>query len=94
MKYDDGQLTVPTTGRYYVYLQVYHHSTGRILVKVNSSAITMIQIPVPGKGHHGTAHAGGIFNLTAGDVITITSDRKDCKLYMASKHTYFGAYLI
>ena len=94
MKYDDGQLTVPTTGRYYIYLQVYHHSTGRILVKVNSSVITMIQIPVPGKGDHGTAHAGGIFNLKAGDVITITSDRKDCKIYMSSVHTYFGAYLI
>ena len=94
MKYHDGKLTVPTTGRYYIYLQIYYHSTGRIQVRVNGRVRTMIQIPVPDKGVHGTAYAGGIFNLIAGDVITIYSTRNNCKIYMSTFHTYFGAYLI
>ncbi|CAH3194268.1 unnamed protein product, partial [Porites evermanni] len=94
MKYHDGKLTVPTTGRYYIYLQIYYHSTGRIQVRVNGRVRTMIQIPVPDKGIHGTPYAGGIFNLIAGDVITIYSTRNNCKIYMSSVHTYFGAYLI
>ena len=91
MRYHDGKLTVPTTGRYYIYLQVYYHSTGRIFVKVNGSVITMIHMP--GNGAHGTAHGGGIFNLKAGDIISITSGY-DCTVYMSTLHTYFGAYLI
>ena len=91
MKYHDGKLTVPTTGRYYIYLQVYYHSSGRIFVMVNGSVITMIHMP--GNGGHGTAHAGGIFNLKAGDIISITSC-VDCTVYMSTLHTYFGAYLI
>ena len=54
----------------------------------------MIQIPVPEQGVHGTAYAGGIFNLIASDVITIYSTRNNCKIYMSTVHTYFGAYLI
>ena len=92
MKYHDGNLTVPIQGRYYVYLQAYYHTGGRILVRVNDSPRTMIQIP--GKYDHGTAYVGGIFNLKAGDVITMTSSESNPKLYMWSVHTYFGAYLI
>ena len=43
--YHAGKLTVPTTGRYYIYLQIYYHSTGRILVRVNGRVRTMFQIP-------------------------------------------------
>ena len=51
-------------------------------------------VHIPGKTAHGTAYAGGIFNLKAGDVITMTSPYSNLKLYMYSYHTYFGAYLI
>ena len=61
-------------------------------MRVNGSRRTMIQIP--GNDAHGTAYAGGIFNLEAGDVITITSPGSNLKLYMWSFHIYFGAYLI
>ena len=91
MKYHDGKLTVPIQGRYYIYLQAYYHTGGRILMRVNDKVITMVQIPR--KTGEGTAYAGGIFNLKAGDVITITSS-SHLKLYMYSLHTYFGAYLI
>ena len=93
MKYHDGKLTVPTTGRYYVYLQVFYHNNGRVYIRVNSKAVTMAQAPSPGKGDHSTAYAGGVFNLKSGDVITIISG-SNCKIYMSTIHTYFGAYLI
>ena len=94
MKYHDGKLTVPTTGRYYVYLQVYYHNNGRVYVIVNGKVVTMVQAPSAGKGYHGTAYAGGVFNLKSGDVITIISAYNNCKIYMSTVHTYFGAYLI
>ena len=94
MKYDDGKLTVPTTGRYNIYLQVYYLSNGRVQVCVNSNVVTMTQPPTPGKGDDGTLYGGGVFNLKAGDIITITSAHNNCKIFMWSVHTYFGAYLI
>ena len=94
MKYLDGKLTVPTTGRYNIYLQAYYHTTGRIHVNVNNKVVTMIQPPIPGKGDHGTLYGGGVFKLKAGDIITITAAHNNCKIVMASYHTYFGAYLI
>ena len=92
MKYHDGKLTVPIQGRYYIYLQAYYHTGGRIFMRVNDRPVTMVHIP--GKTNRGTAYAGGIFNLKAGDVITMTSRNNNLKLYMYSYHTYFGAYLI
>ena len=92
MTYHDGKLTVPIQGRYYFYLQAYYHTGGRIVMWVNGRKITMVHIP--GKSAHGTAYVGGIFNLKAGDVITITSIPSNFRLFMWSFRTYFGAYLI
>ena len=94
MKYNDGKLTVPTTGRYYIYLQAFYHSNGRFHVYVNSKRVTMFQSPWPGKGDHGTAYSAGVFNLKSGDVITFVSAYANCKIFMYTYHTYFGAYLI
>ena len=91
MKYHDGKLTVPIQGRYYIYLQVFYQTPGRIHIRVNGSVRTMLQSP---KAAHGTAYVGGIFNLKAGDVITITSITSNFRLFMWSFRTYFGAYLI
>ena len=94
MKYHDGKLTVPTTGQYYVYLEVYYHNTGRVYIRVNGKHVSMAQSPRPGKGDDITLYAGGVFNLKSGDVITIASGYNNCKIQMSSTHTYFGAYLI
>ena len=91
MKYNDGKLIVPITGRYNIYLHVYFRSNGRIYVNVNGKPVTMTQ--TPGTITDATLHAAGVFNLKAGDIITVTA-AVNCKLYMASIHTYFGAYLI
>ena len=88
MKYRDGKLTVPITGRYNIYLQTYFSSSyGRIYVDVNRKSVTMTQTP------GSTVHTAGVFNLKAGDFITVKS-AVDCQLYMAPIHNYFGAYLI
>ena len=94
MKYHDGKLTVPTTGRYFVYLQVNYHNNGRVYIRVNGKHVTMAQSPWPGKGDHSIAYAAGVFNLKSGDVITFASASANCKIFMYTYHTYFGAYLI
>ena len=98
MKYQDGKLTVPTPGRYYIYAQLYFHNNGRVVVRVNDKIVTILQPPVNDKNFHGTVYAGGVFNLNANDVITLTADTypnpNGPKMFMASFHCYLGAFLI
>ena len=97
MRYQDGKLTVPTTGRYYIYAQIYYMNKGRVFVNVNRKAVTMMQPPIIANDH-GTLNTGGVFNLKAGDEITLTSatypEIKGAKIYMASYHSYIGAILM
>ena len=95
MKYHDGKLTVPTTGRYYIYTHLYFQSKGkggRVYVRVNNNFVTMVQPLHPGTSE-GTVYAGGVFNLKAGDVISLVS-RYTITVYMHYYHSYFGAFLI
>ena len=92
MQYHDGKLTVPTPGRYYIYTQLYYHSTGRVYVRVNNNVVSMIQSPTSGTSH-GTLYAGGVFNLKAGDVISLDAAHT-ITVFMYSVHSYFGAFLI
>ena len=41
----------------------------------------------------GAVYAGGVFDLKAGDVISLDAIHT-ITIYMASYHSYFGAYLI
>ena len=93
MTYHDGKLTVPTPGRYYIYTQLFYRSNGRVNVCVNNHPVAMVQPRYPGTGR-GTLYTGGVFNLMAGDVISLNVGFS-ITLYMASTHhTYFGAFLI
>ena len=92
MKYHDGKLTVPIPGRYYIYAQLYYHSSGRVYVRVNNNSVTMIQPLHPANGH-GILYAGGVFNLKAGDVISLVTS-SSTTLFMYSSHCYLGAFLI
>lgn len=97
MKYQDGKLTVPTTGRYYIYAQVYYHNRGRVYLSVNHKIVSMIQPPVLGKDT-GAQYTGGVFELKAGDFIKLTGGDFPAppinKIYMYTLHTFFGAYLL
>ncbi|XP_020618147.1 tumor necrosis factor ligand superfamily member 10-like [Orbicella faveolata] len=88
--YNNGELTVPTTGRYYIYAQLFYHSNGRVHVRVNNRPVTMVQ---PSGTGQGTLYAGGVFNLKAGDVISLAVTYY-IRVFMYSVHSYFGAFLI
>ena len=94
MMYADGKLIVPTPGRYYIYAQIYYHNNGRVNVRVNSKVVLMMQPPSHGNVGHGTSFTGGVFNLKAGDSITLASASSQARIYMGNCHSYFGAYLI
>ena len=90
--YKDGKLTVPISGRYYIYAQIFYNYKGRVLIRVNNRDITMLQPMNHGTGE-GTMYAGGVFNLRAGDYITL-SVVHTIGLFMWTGHSYFGAFLV
>ena len=90
MVYNDGALKVPVSGRYYIYTQLYFYNNGRAYLYVNNHHVTMIQAF---SNNQVTLYAGGVFDLKAGDRISVVS-ANNLQLYMASIHSYFGAYLV
>ena len=98
MKYHDGKLTVPTPGRYYIYAQIYYYNKGRIEIRMNNNVITWIQPTVYGiKARSAALYTGLVFNLKAGDVITLNAGSwpiGSARVYMYPLHSYFGAFLI
>ena len=97
MRYQDGKLTVPISGRYYIYAQIYYRNNGRVHVRVNNKFITMTQPSHKIGNSHGTLYAGGVFNLKAGDAITLDAGAwptSTVKVYLGTVHCYFGAFLI
>ena len=90
MLYNDGALQVPVSGRYYIYTQLYFYNNGRAYLYVNNQHVTMIQAF---SNNQATLYAGGVFDLKAGDRISVVS-ANNLQLYMASIHSYFGAYLV
>ena len=96
MKYQDGKLIVPISGRYYIYAQIYYHNNGRVHVRVNNKIITITQPQKTGNSE-GALYAGGVFNLKAGDAITLDAGAwptSTVKVFLHSFHSYFGAFLI
>ena len=97
MTYQEGNLTVPFSGRYYIYAQIYYLNNGRAHIRVNNNVVTLPQPPVKGAvNDSGAVYTGGVFNLKAGDVITVmvTNTHGTVKGYMGTFHSYFGAFLI
>ena len=91
MIYTDGHLKVPEDGVYYIYAQLYFHSTGRVRVFKNyEEPLTMANYPDVSEG---SKYAGGAFRLEAGDTISLEA-ATSVKLYMAPYHSYFGAFLL
>ena len=97
MKYQDGKLTLPTPGRYYIYAQIYYQNNGRTYILLNNKVtVTMIQPPVKA-ANTGTLYTGVVLNLKAGDVISLAAGSymvTASKVYMRSFHSFFGAFLI
>ena len=96
--YQDGKLKVPATGKYYVYAQLYFHNNGRVHVNVNGGVVNLIQPQVSQTDFHGSLYVGAVYQLNAGDVITLTPnswpDALGVKIYMDTRHDFFGAFMI
>ena len=74
MTYQEGNLTVPFSGRYYIYAQIYYKNNGRAHILVNNNVVTLLQPPVKGAvDDSGAVYTGGVFNLEAGDVISLAT---------------------
>ena len=97
MTYRDGKLTVPISGRYFIYAQIYYHNNnGRVYIRVNSKVVTMIN-PMKSSNSEGSLYTGGVFTLKAGDVITMTTaswPTSITKVWMGNFHSFMGAFLI
>ena len=98
-QFHNGELTVPCTGRYYVYAQMYFcarpsRNRNRVLVSAGNRILLMINKDVPGDGIELTASAGGVFVLSAGERLSVKATIHDTKLYLSRHHCYFGAYMV
>ncbi|XP_015749770.1 PREDICTED: uncharacterized protein LOC107329604 [Acropora digitifera] len=97
MTYRDGKLTVPISGRYFIYAQIfYHNNNGRVYIRVNSKVVTMIN-PMKSSNSEGSLYTGGVFTLKAGDVITMTTaswPTSITKLWMQSSQSFMGAFFL
>ncbi|CAH3043282.1 unnamed protein product, partial [Pocillopora meandrina] len=98
MKYRDGKLTVPISGRYYIYEQIYYRGHRgkpvRISLLVNNKVVAMVQPPQTLRKSSFTFSTGGVFYLKAGDVITVAATSNVGIAYMYTYHSFFGAFLI
>lgn len=96
MKYEDGKLAVPRTGRYYIYAHFVFVSKGRIELRVNDDYVTLIS----SLGLQASPNGFGVFVLNAGDTISLRINPWEVphdglvRVWMQYNHCYFGAFLI
>ncbi|XP_068743450.1 tumor necrosis factor-like [Montipora capricornis] len=100
MRYEYGQLSVPQSGRYYIYTQLYYLNNKRIIVVVNHKGVdkrvAMISPPSGSPDSQGQLYTGGVFELDHGDTIQleVQAGGISARVWMQEFHTYFGAYMI
>ena len=104
MTYQNGRLTVPISGRYYIYAQLNYRNRGRIFIKVGGNTVSMIAPAADtptGTVGAGATSTGGVFRLNAGDsiLLEVSPTHGDSELYMGTASgnrytSYFGAYMI
>ena len=100
MKYENDSLTVPKAGRYYIYAHLHFLSKGRVAILVNNDIVSLIKSPVQPGGPAAKASGNGVFDLNAGDSISLRINSYGApgdgsvKFWMQYNLCYFGAFLI
>ena len=97
MTYNNGRLTIPSPGYYYVYAQAYFDDGAnkykRIFVLRNGNPILLAQ-PARFNSMTGTGYTGGVFRLEVGDVISVRVKESKTGIHMDPAHTFYGAFMI
>ena len=94
-----GKLRVPTSGRYFVYAQLYFNARpadmtpNRVIVKATSRNLFLIHTDL-GKSEETTAYGGGVFKFERNEEIYLQVIGYDTKMWIGPAHSFFGAYLI
>ena len=99
--YTNGVLTIPESGLYRIYCQVYFRASPPTMplsfsVQTNSQGILLGQV---GGGNEATAHSSGIFKLNKGDSLLVKlfsswGTTTSMKVYMGRGHTFLGVYML
>jgi len=100
MEYENGNLTVPKAGMYYIYVHLKFATKGKVQVRVNNDIVSLITAPVTAQAPEATSSSNGLFVLNAGDSISLKIHRCGApdggivKFWMRTDLCYFGAFLI
>ena len=96
--YEDGKLSVPRNGRYYVYMQMYFRSRpddnkNRIALYADDRILLMIHKSMS-PGQDNTGSAGGVFQLKRREKLYVKVLYYDTNMWLGPNHCYFGTYWI
>ena len=100
MKYENGNLTVPKAGMYYIYVHLKFATKGRVQALVNNDLVSLITAPVTTEAPELTSRGRGVFFLNAGGSISLRIHPYGAppdgvvKFWMRNNLCYFGAFLI
>lgn len=87
-------------GAYFIHAQAFFENypeapeyRNRVILAVNQANFAQMQTGLGGKADYGTVYTGGVIRLQQGDYISLLT-AYDSYLWMAEKHTFFGAFKI
>ncbi|XP_032234285.2 complement C1q subcomponent subunit C isoform X2 [Nematostella vectensis] len=108
MHYRNGELIIPTSGRYYVYSQLYFqaeddkphmihfmHLTANNVTSVIMRSVTSRCRARKAKAHLFSSYQGGVFLLAAGNKLSVgVSEGQSDTVAMGESASFFGAFMI
>lgn len=96
MLYGQGKLTVPKTGVYFVYSQIYFtsFSSKSLIYHVCVNNVVKVMSVQSGRRLFNTISHSFLVMLSASDVITVKLGRNDVRANLIENASFFGAFLI